>query len=115
MKSLETAASISRRGMFRAAALSPLALSAPAARGALPPPPYTLSINLEIMFDRGMPKSERMKIVAAQGIKAYSFWRAPEEDQKAMLEVQEQTGLKCSCVVGSGRTGRSTAGVSQAL
>ena len=108
MKLVETAESISRRGVFRAAALSPLALSAPAARGALPAPPYTLSINLELMFDRGMPKSERMKIVAAQGIKAYSFWYATEEEQKPMLEVQEQTGLKCSLVNGSGRTGFST-------
>lgn len=100
--------SFRRRNLLRAAALSPLALGAPAASAALPPPPYTLSINIELMFDRAMPKSERIKVVAAQGIKAYSFWRASEDDQVAMLEAQKQTGIKCSCVVGSGGTGRST-------
>ncbi len=108
MKSVNANESFLRRDLLRAAALSPLALAAPTASAALPPPPYTLSMNIELMFDRAMPKSERIKVVAAQGIKAYSFWRASEEEQVAMLEAQKQTGIKCSCVVGSGQTGRTT-------
>jgi hydroxypyruvate isomerase len=69
---------------------------------------FTTSINIELMFPRSMPKSDRIRAVAAQDVKAYSFWRASDEDQKRMLEAQQQTGLKCSCVVGSGNTGQST-------
>ena len=108
MKPVNSIYSFRRRDLLRAAALSPLALSAPVAGAALPPPPYTLSMNIELMFDRAMPKSERIKVVAGQGIKAYSFWRASEEEQVAMLAAQKETGIKCSCVVGSGPTGRTT-------
>ena len=71
-------------------------------------PPYTLSINIEIMFPRTMPRPERMKLVAAQGFNAYSFWNTTDEEQEAMLKVQEQTGLKCASITGPGRTGSST-------
>jgi hydroxypyruvate isomerase len=74
----------------------------------IPPPLYTTSINIEIMFPRTMPRSERVKAIAAEGVKIYSFWRPPEEELKPMLEVQQQLGMKCSCVVGSGSTGRSS-------
>jgi len=115
MSSAETTLSLSRRTLLRAGALAPLALSTrstrsnpSAASAQTTPPPFTTSINIEIMFPRTTPKSERIKAVAAQDVKAYSFWRASLEEQKAMLEVQERTGLKCSCVVGSGGTGRSS-------
>jgi hydroxypyruvate isomerase len=108
MKPVNASESFRRRDLLRAAALSPLALSAQRASAALPPPPYKLSINIELMFDRAMPKSERIKVVASQGINAYSFWRASEDEQRAMLDAQKQTGLKCTAVVGSGPTGRST-------
>ncbi len=94
-----------RREFLIAGAVAPVGL---ALRSQATGPLFTTSINIEIMFPRTMPRSERIKIVAAQNIKAYSFWRASADDQKAMLEVQQQTGLKCSCVVGSGGTGRST-------
>ena len=99
---------ISRRAVLGSSALAPLALGAQGPRAALGPPPYTLSINIEIMFPREMPRAERMKVVASQGITAFSFWRASEEEQRAMLEVQQKTGLKCASIVGSGPTGRTT-------
>ena len=110
MRSMDTRGFLSRRAVLQSGALAPLALSAGAgaARAALPPPPYTISINVEIMFPREMPRAERMKVVAAQGMKAFSFWRASEEEQRAMLDVQQKTGMKCVGVVGSGPTGRST-------
>jgi hydroxypyruvate isomerase len=89
------------------AAAAPLAFDAPinAAPG---PPPYTLSINIEIMFPRTMPRPERMEIVAAQGFKAYGFWNTSEEEQEAMLKVQAKTGLKCTSITGPGSSVSST-------
>src|SRR3954468_13998404 len=76
--------------------------------GATPaPPPYTLSINIEIMFPRTMPRAERIGVVADQGFKAYSFWNAPEDEQEAMLKAQQRTGLKCASITGPGRAGSS--------
>ena len=72
------------------------------------PPPYTLSINIEIMFPRDMPRADRVKAVAAQGYKAYSFWRASDEEIAAMLKVQKETGIKCCSIVGTGDAGSST-------
>jgi hydroxypyruvate isomerase len=95
-----------RRDFLIAGAVAPIGLAIRSQTTAAAP--FTTSINIEIMFPRTMPRSERIKIVAAQNVKAYSFWRASADDQKAMLEVQQKTGLKCSCVVGSGSTGRST-------
>ena len=98
---------MSRRAFLAAGVLAPAALRA---QGAAPPAAaaFTTSINVEIMFPRSMPRSERIKAVAAQGIKVYSFWRPSAEEQKAMLETQQQLGMKCSCVVGSGSTGRTS-------
>jgi hydroxypyruvate isomerase len=100
-----------RRAFLAAGVLAPAAVmrQAPApspapAGGAA----FTTSINIEIMFPRAMPRHERIKAVAAQGIKVYSFWRPSLEDQKGMLETQQQLGMTCSCVVGSGGTGRTT-------
>ena len=105
MQSGQTTA-VSRRAFLAAGALAPAALRA---QGAAPPAAaFTTSINVEIMFPRSMPRSERIKTVAAQGIKVYSFWRPSAEEQKAMLETQQQLGMKCSCVVGSGSTSRTT-------
>jgi len=117
MASEENALVVSRRDFLRASTIAPMvfgaaaAAQAPAQSAAASPSPaalFTTSINIEIMFPRSMPKHERIKIVAGQDVKAYSFWRASMDDQKLMLEAQQQTGLKCSCVVGSGETGRSS-------
>lgn len=96
-----------RRTLLGAASLAPLLLGTRLS-GALQAPPYTLSVNIEIMFPRTMPRDKRMEVVAAQGMKAYSFWTAEPEEQKAMLAVQQKTGLKCASIVGSGRPGRGT-------
>jgi hydroxypyruvate isomerase len=103
--------SVSRRALLASGAALPFAFDAPAA---VPPgaPPYTLSINIEIMFPRTMPRPERMKVVAAQGFTAYSFWNTTEEEQDAMLKVQEQTGLKCASITGPGNS-RSTTGLTK--
>jgi hydroxypyruvate isomerase len=112
MRPPDASAGLSRRGFLAGTALLPLTAgarqSAAASRQALPPPRYTTSINIEIMFPRSMPKSERIPAVAAEGIKVYSFWQAPLDEQQRMLEAQEKAGMTCSCVVGSGRTGRTS-------
>ena len=98
---------LSRRACIASAAALPLAFDTPLAATPVQPP-YTLSINIEIMFPRSMPRPERMKIVAAQGFTAYSFWNTTEEEQDAMLKVQEQTGLKCASITGPGSSVSST-------
>jgi hydroxypyruvate isomerase len=102
---------VSRRALITSGiasgAVIPLAFATPAA-AAPGPPPYTLSINIEVMFPRTMPRPERMKIVAAQGFNAYSFWNAAEDEQDAMLKVQEQSGLRCASITGPGNSGSTT-------
>ena len=66
-----------RRDVLRAGAVAPLGLLAlvgDEAKAASPaaPPPYTLSINIEIMFNTGrgnppMPRADRIRAVAAKG------------------------------------------------
>ncbi|HEY6987759.1 MAG TPA: TIM barrel protein [Bryobacteraceae bacterium] len=97
-----------RREWIASGVAIPLALEAPLARAASTPPPYTLSINIEIMFPRTMPRPQRMEIVAAQGFRAYSFWSASEQERDAMLKVQQRTGLKCASISGTARAGSST-------
>lgn len=97
-----------RRSFLSATALTPVALAASRAAFAASPPLFTTSINLELMFPRTMPRAERIKVVAAQNVKVYSFWRPPEAELQPMLDMQQRLGMKCSCVVGSGDTGRTT-------
>lgn len=102
----------SRRDVLRATAAVPLGLLAPRpgtaeTAPAVAPPPYTISINIEIMFNVGrgnppMPRADRMRAVAAKGFKAYSFWNASADERKAMLKAQQETGLKCVSLVGTG-------------
>jgi hydroxypyruvate isomerase len=99
---------ITRRSLIASGAALPLALDTRLAFAAAGPPPYTLSINIEIMFPRTMARAQRVQIVADQGFKAYSFWNASEEDQDAMLKVQQSTGLKCASITGPGSSGSST-------
>jgi hydroxypyruvate isomerase len=99
--------SLTRRALISSAAMAPLVRPAAAAT-ADREPPYTLSVNIEIMFPRTMPRDKRMEAVAAHGMKAYSFWTAAPEEQTAMLAVQQRTGLKCASIVGSGKPGRSS-------
>jgi hydroxypyruvate isomerase len=118
MRNDEVTTVMNRRDFLQTSALAPFAstllgqgqapFKTPEAAAQGNPPLFTTSINIEIMFPRTMPRGDRVKAVAAQGIKVYSFWRPSEEEQKGMLEAQQQTGLKCSCVVGSGGTGRTT-------
>jgi len=72
------------------------------------PPPYTLSINIEILFPRDMPRAKRIDAVAAQGFKVYSFWNTTEQEQDDMLKVQERTGLRCASITGPGRSVSTT-------
>jgi hydroxypyruvate isomerase len=99
-----------RRQMIASGAALPLALDTAAPLRAAGPgePPYTLSINIEILFPRTMPRPDRIKAVADQGFKAYSFWNTNEAEQDAMLKVQEATGLKCIGITGPGNSVSST-------
>lgn len=74
----------------------------------LPPPKYTLSVNLELMFPRGMPFEERLEIAAREGAKAYSFWGAKGKDLDKLRAVQDRHGLACGSVTGSPATGWNT-------
>src|SRR5438874_9381013 len=99
---------LSRRAWMASAAAAPLAFDTPLSAATPGPPPYTLSINIEIMFPRSMPRPQRMEIVAGQSFKAYGFWNTTEEEQDAMLKVQEKTGLKCTGITGPGNSVSST-------
>ena len=106
-----------RRDVLRAGVAAPLGLLAlvgraeATARGT--PPPYTLSVNIEIMFNTGrgnppMPRADRIRAVAARGFKAYSFWNSTAAERKAMIEAQRETGIKCVSLVGTGNAGGTT-------
>lgn len=99
---------LSRRTLLASAAAAPLALNTPLTAATPGNPPYTLSINIEVMFPRTMPRPERMQIVADQGFKAYGFWNTTEEEQDAMLKVQQKTGLKCTGITGPGNSVSTT-------
>jgi len=99
---------LSRRAWIASAAAAPLAFDTTLRAAAPGPPPYTLSINIEVMFPRTMPRPQRMEIVAAQGFKAYGFWNTTEEEQDAMLKVQQKTGLKCTSITGPGNSVSNT-------
>jgi hydroxypyruvate isomerase len=97
---------VSRRELFGSGAAVMMAAHAPLA--AAEAPPYKLSINIEIMFPRNMPRAQRMDAVAAHGMKAFSFWGASEQEQQEMVRVQKRTGLICASIAGSGSIGRTT-------
>src|SRR5689334_2726286 len=99
---------LSRRAWMVSGAAAPFAFQQPVAAATPGPPPYTLSINIEIMFPRDMPRARRIEAVAAQGFKAYSFWNTTDQEQDEMLKVQERTGLKCTSITGPGRSVSTT-------
>ncbi|MGE5486794.1 MAG: TIM barrel protein [bacterium] len=93
------------------AALTPQIAAAQARRRAETPgspPPYTISINIEIMFPRTMSRADRVRAVAAQGFKAYSYWHATDQEVAEMIAVQKDTGIKCCSIVGTGDAGSTT-------
>ena len=99
---------MNRRSFLSASALTPFGLAVGRAALAASPPLFTTSINIELMFPRTMPRAARIEAVAGQGVKVYSFWRPPDTELQPMLEMQQRLGMKCSCVVGSGDTGRTS-------
>lgn len=106
---------VTRRELLAAAGAAPLALAeapwdrqAPQLSGTLPPPRYTLSANIELMFTKNVPHAERIERIAAAGIKAFSFWGSAGKDIKAMLQAQQKTGLACGSITGNGGTGWKT-------
>lgn len=99
---------VSRRALLLTGETLPMAFEPQLRAAALPAPPYTVSINIEIMFPREMPRAERIQRVADQGFTAYSFWSATETEQDAMLKVQQATGIKCASISGTSTAGSST-------
>ena len=97
----KTAGPVSRREWLCATAALPLALTTfeGAAESAAAPPPYTISVNIEIMFPRTMSRPDRIRAVAAAGFKAYSFWSAAPEERAAMVKAQQDTRLTCVSLV----------------
>jgi len=108
---IETNFSTSRRTLLRRSALLP-ALARRVYSGQVglsnSAPAYTVSVNIEIMFPRDMPRSKRMEAVASHGMQAFSFWTVSEDEEKDMLAVQKRTGLQCASIAGSGRIGWTT-------
>ena len=102
-----------RRTLLKAASAAPLAVAA-ACSGPekkvplLPAPRYILSANTEIMFPEEMPRAQRIERIAAAGLKAFSFWSVPKEEEGPMLAAQQRTGLACGSIAGSGRIGWET-------
>ena len=100
---------LSRRALIATGVTAPFAGQLPLKASPPPgPPPYTLSINLEVMFPRTMSRAKRMEMVAEQGFKAYGFWNTTEAEQVEMLKVQESKGLVCTGITGPGSTFGST-------
>ena len=108
MSKRETVAYMNRRELLRVGAALPLALATSKPAAAASPPPYTISINIEIMFPRAMSRGDRIRAVAANGFKAYSFWAAQPEERAAMVKAQHETGLTCVSLVGTGSAGGTT-------
>ncbi len=108
MSERETVAHMNRRELLRVGAALPLAFATSEPAAAASPPPYTISINIEIMFPRAMSRGDRIRAVAANGFKAYSFWTAPPEERAAMVKAQHDTGLTCVSLVGTGNAGGTT-------
>ena len=105
--------SVTRRELLTAVAAAPVLSAAAAAQAPKlsetpPPPRYTLSANIELMFTKAVPHAERIDRIAAAGIKAFSFWGAANKDIKAMLDAQQRTGLACGSITGNGNTGWKT-------
>lgn len=101
---------LTRRDVFRAGAAVPAGLMGLGGTAAARlPPPYTLSINIEIMFRATkLTRADRIRFVADHGFKAYSFWSADAADRSAMLRAQKDTGLTCVSLVGTGQAGGTT-------
>jgi len=60
------------------------------------------------MFPKTMPRAKRLEVVASQGMKAFSFWKADEKEIDEMLAVMSRTGLKCASISGNPNLGRTT-------
>src|SRR5437763_12077159 len=75
--------SVSRRVVLGSSALLPLAISGGRAEAALPPAPYKLSINIEMMFRPSMAGDKRIEAVAAEGVRAESFCQNNEQERAA--------------------------------
>ncbi|MCW3059237.1 MAG: hydroxypyruvate isomerase [Capsulimonas sp.] len=107
-------AQTTRRGFLtQAAALSLTAagLSLPQvgeAAPAAPPPKYTLSVNLELMFPGDMPYEQRLQIAVDAGAKAYSFWGHEGKPLEKMRAIQDKSGIKCASIIGPTKTGWGT-------
>lgn len=71
----------------------------------LPPPQFTLSVNLELMFPRTMPFEERLAIVAAEKAKAYSFWGFANKDLDKLRALADKNGMTCASITGANKTG----------
>src|SRR5688572_8181068 len=110
---------LSRRELLAGTLLAPLAIRA-GQRGApappsgsstapLGPPPYKLSINIELMFrSANLSRADRILAIAAKGFTGYSFWSATADERAAMLQAQKETGLTCVSIVGTGPSGGTT-------
>ena len=62
-----------------------------------------LSACVEMIF-RDLPFADRLARVARAGLPAFEFWRLADKDIEAIRRHQDETGLVCATLVGSGST-----------
>jgi len=98
----------SREWVLAILVFAALFAAAPAEETSLPTAKYTLSCNIEIMFPQEMPPTERLEIIAAEGLTAYSFWHASPELAQEMATAAKQLNLTCGSISGTGDAGWST-------
>lgn len=91
---------MNRRSFLGAAAATP-AFAAFAAE----PPRFTLSCNIEMMFPKAMPPERRLEVIAAEGLRAWSFWSHVGKDLETLRRTADRLGLACGSMSGNGRTG----------
>ena len=99
---------LSRRAWMASAAAVPFALDTPLSAAPPGPPPYTLSINIEIMFPRTMPRPQRMEMVAGTGLQGLQLLEHERGRAGRHAQGPGKAGLKCTSITGPGSSVSST-------
>lgn len=88
-----------------------LAAAAPALAAARPgssSPRFTLSCNVELMFPKELPHARRLEVIAAEGLRAWSFWTTGGKNLEELRKTADRLGLSCGSMSGNPKTGWTT-------
>jgi hydroxypyruvate isomerase len=114
MKGTDMNHGTTRREFWTAAAsIAAVAVAASGAEVAgaadpLPPPRYTLSPNLELLFPAEVKYVDRLRAVGNAGAKAYSFWGPEKQPLKEFRSIADGFGMRCTSMSGPMKTGWKT-------